>query len=273
MTISILGCGWLGLPLAQHLLNKNYNVKGSTTTKEKIPLLKGAGIEEYLMEIPGDIRSENNRSFWECDILFINIPPGRRNPDVVKDFPNSIQELIEKVKEHEINRVIFISSTSVYDEFGGITKEEDADIKNTARDSGKALVKAERLLMNEQAFDTTIIRFGGLYGYDRHPVKYLAGKKNLDRACKPVNLIHQDDCIEIIWQIIEMDIRNEIFNAVSDGHPPRETFYTSAAEHFGLPLPEFKKDHNEGYRIVSNQKLKERLNYEFIYPNPMDHTP
>jgi len=273
MTISILGCGWLGLPLAQHLLNKNYIIKGSTTTKEKISLLRNAGIESYLMEIPADIGKENNRSFWECDTLFVNIPPGRKNPDVVKDFPDSVRQLIKKVKEHEIKWVIFVSSTSVYDEFGGITKEEDADMNITATDSGKALLKAERLLMHEMVFDTTVIRFGGLYGYDRHPVKYLAGKKNLDKARKPVNLIHQDDCIEIIRRIIEMDVKNETLNAVSDGHPPRETFYRSAAEHFDLPLPEFKKDTNDGYRIVSNQKLKERLNYEFTYPNPMDHNP
>ena len=34
--ISILGCGWLGLPLAKSLLAKGYKIKGSTTSESKL---------------------------------------------------------------------------------------------------------------------------------------------------------------------------------------------------------------------------------------------
>jgi len=33
--ISILGCGWLGLPLAKAILENEFSVKGSTTSREK----------------------------------------------------------------------------------------------------------------------------------------------------------------------------------------------------------------------------------------------
>jgi len=259
------------LPLAEHLIHHTFDVKGSTTTKEKLSLLKSAGIKSYLLNVPGDLHSEENQEFWDCDALFINIPPGRKNPDVVKDFPDTMKQMIETVIKNDIPWVIFISSTSVYDEFGGITKEEDTDRNNTTRNTGKALLKAEKMFLNRNQFDTTVIRFGGLYGYGRHPVKYLAGKRNLDKANKPVNLIHQDDCIAIIKRILEMNVRNEIVNAVSDEHPTRESFYTAAAKHYGLPEPRFKKEsEKKEYRIVSNQKLKDRLTYKFIYPNPME---
>jgi hypothetical protein len=39
MVISILGCGWFGLPL-QDLINERYHVNGSTTSYEKLPVLK-----------------------------------------------------------------------------------------------------------------------------------------------------------------------------------------------------------------------------------------
>ena len=35
MKISIIGLGWLGLPLADHLIEQGYQVLGSTTSKEK----------------------------------------------------------------------------------------------------------------------------------------------------------------------------------------------------------------------------------------------
>mgnify|MGYP003615968040 CR=1 FL=1 len=40
MKISILGCGWLGFPLAQKLIETGYEVKGSTTSESKLEALK-----------------------------------------------------------------------------------------------------------------------------------------------------------------------------------------------------------------------------------------
>ncbi|MDC1274067.1 SDR family NAD(P)-dependent oxidoreductase, partial [Flavobacteriaceae bacterium] len=37
--IGIIGCGWLGLPLAKSLISNNYKVKGSTTRKNKLTVL------------------------------------------------------------------------------------------------------------------------------------------------------------------------------------------------------------------------------------------
>jgi UDP-N-acetyl-D-mannosaminuronate dehydrogenase len=38
--ISILGCGWLGLPLAKGSIGKGISVKGSTTSPNKISILE-----------------------------------------------------------------------------------------------------------------------------------------------------------------------------------------------------------------------------------------
>ena len=43
--IGIIGCGWLGLPLAKEFVSNNYKVKGSTTTKEKLEILENEGID------------------------------------------------------------------------------------------------------------------------------------------------------------------------------------------------------------------------------------
>lgn len=270
MNISVLGCGWLGFPLAERLLSKEHKIKGSTTTQKKITLLKQSGVEPYLIKLPDSLSEEENESFWDADLLILNIPPGRRNPNVVEEFPEIVKKVAEKAREHEISWIIFASSTSVYSRFGGLTSEEDAETGKAARKSGEALLKAEQIL-KESGIDYTILRFGGLYGAERHPVKYLSGKKDLDEALRPVNLVHQLDCVNIITEIIDQKKRNEVYNVVADGHPPRKQFYQSAARHFNLPEPTFVEDTNTDYRIVSNQKLKEDLFYKFNYPNPMDH--
>lgn len=271
MIISVLGCGWLGFPLAERLLSQEYTVKGSTTTQKKQPVLKQSGIDAYLLDLPDSLSDEKKESFWDCDLLVLNIPPGRKNPDVKKDFPALVEKIIKKAKAHKISWIIFTSSTSVYPTFGGLTTEDDAKPGKAARPSGEALLKSEEIIINS-GIDYTILRLGGLYGYDRHPVKQLSGKKNLDGALKPVNLVHQLDCVNIITEVINQKKRNEVYNIVSDGHPPRKEFYQCAAKRFNLPPPAFKEDTNSDYRIVSNEKVKGDLFYEFNYPNPMDHT-
>ena len=48
-TVSILGCGWLGLPLAKLLIAKGFNVKGSTTSEHKLHTLAQYGIASILV--------------------------------------------------------------------------------------------------------------------------------------------------------------------------------------------------------------------------------
>lgn len=270
MTVSILGCGWLGLPLAEELRDKGYAVKGSTTTPEKIELLKGKNITPFLLELNPELNCKNCGDFWNADLFILNIPPGRGKENVKQYHLKQIESVVEKLNESPVKRLIFISSTSVYPEKPGIVGEDDTEFGKAVRESGNALLAAEQLLMEQESFDTTVLRFGGLYGHDRHPAKYMAGRKDIPNGNAPVNLIHRDDCIAIIQKIIEKDVRNEIFNGVSDGHPPKNMYYPAAAESLGLEPPEFQEDRDSDYKVVSNRKLKQLLNYNFKYPNPMD---
>lgn len=273
MIISILGCGWLGFPVGLHLLSEGHQVKGSTTTEKKLNLLQSNGLQPFIVNITDRINGSSAKSFWDTDVLFLNIPPGRSGNDVLERYPGQIEKVAQKASDSGISWIIFASSTSVYDMYGGLVAENDADTSTASSESGKALLMCEDILAQYGGFDFTIVRFGGLYGYDRHPVKFFAGKDNLEQANKPINFIHQDDCVQIISEIIKQNIRNEVFNAVSDGHPPRREFYQSAADHFGMERPKFQEDKRRDYKVVSNNKLKEVLDYSFKYPNPMDHTP
>jgi len=276
MTISILGCGWLGFPLGQSLLRQGYTIKGSTTTKHKYEILKDNSIESYLISVPDSLNEPENDSFFESDVLFLNIPPGRSDPDVTHQYPQKVQAIRNKIEtlsfKKTVTKVIFASTTSVYPSESGVYCEENADLSNTARPSGKAVLKAEEILLKSPAFETIVLRFGGLYGYDRHPINFLSGKKNLSAPLKPVNLIHQDDCIGIVKNVLDNNSKSEIYNAVSDGHPPRKTLYQSAARHYNVEPPTFDIKSESKNRVISNEKLKKELDYTFMYPNPLDHT-
>ncbi len=256
--VSILGCGWLGLELGRELAKYDFQVKGSVTKPEKLDLLRSAGIHPYRLNWSDkDIPIE----FFECDIMIITIPPSTPN------YKNSFVEFIHKMELYHIKRVIYTSASSVYPDNNMAVKEEDAE-HIISPHSGLALLEIENLLRTNRTFSTTILRFSGLYGPDRKPGKFLSGKKNISGGNKPVNLIHRDDCVSIIIEIIKQGVWGETFNASADIHPTRKEFYTAACLNQGLPLPSFNNE-TSNFKIVNSDKLKATLGYSFIHPDPM----
>lgn len=272
-TISILGCGWLGLPLGARLAERGYRVKGSTTSPDKLPRLAEAGIAPYLLTLDPWIHGDQVGDFFRADVLFLNIPPGRRRPDVDVFFGELIESVLTELHYASINFVVFASSTSVYAPMNGLAVEGDAGKPRPWSLSGRALLDAESRLMADAHFDATVLRFAGLYGYDRRPGRFLAGREVVENGAAPVNLVHRDDAVAVVETVIEQDARGEVFNVCADAHPTRKAFYTRAAKWLGLDPPLFADDEAASYKRVSNQRLKERLGYQFLHPDPLIEAP
>ena len=263
MTVSILGCGWLGLPLAKDLVN-DYQVKGSTTNEQKIKILQSDGIQPFIIEVSQESVKGDVQAFLDTDLLFMNIPPQRKESNVEQAYPNKIEQIISNLNSRT-QKIVFISSTSVYNDINGDVDEginEEPEKK-----SGRAILKAEEIIQSSGK-DWIILRMAGLIGPNRDPSKWFAGKSDIPNGLAPVNLVHLDDCIEISKQIISSDVKNQIFNVCADSHPTKKDYYTSQTKRLGLELPQFKEEVNH-FKVVSNQKIKEQLGYQFIHTNLM----
>jgi len=262
--ISILGCGWLGMPLAKSLLEKGFSVKGSTTSLEKISALESNGIQPFQIELSEtEIKGEINSFLTNSEILIIDIPPKLRSI-INENFVKKIQNLIPFIEKAKIEKVIFISSTSVYaDAPLTIFRVTESTKPNPETESGKQLLATEILLQSNPNFKTTAVRFGGLIGEDRHPIHFLAGRKNIENPEAPINLIHQEDCIGIIEAIVKQECWNETFNAVAPFHPSRTAYYTQKALELGLPLPEFDQTKISIGKTILSDKLGITLDYKF----------
>lgn len=256
--ISIIGCGWLGMPLAVNLLEKGYRVKGSTRSPDKVVRLKSMGIRPFLLTLdPTD--DEVDPDLFAADYCVVNIPP--RDP--VQDYhKRQLTFLKTKLIENNTRNVIFVGSTGIYPDNNRKVHEEDAS--QVARSRGGAnLWEAEQVFMNEKRLNCTVVRFGGLYGPGRHPIRYLSGKTTGCPEC-PVNMIHQDDCIGVIETILVQGAWNQIFNAVSTKDRTRKEFYMDAASRLGVEPPLFKNDSGD-FKKVSSDKLVGETGYQFLY--------
>ena len=258
-TVSILGCGWLGKPFAATLVKEGYIVYGSTTQEAKVPELAALGIKPFVITFNPQAAGNNLDDFFQTDILVISIPPRTRTapPEV---YLSQLEHTVQRAKQGRVQHILYISSTAVYPDVNRIVTEDDADRESY-------LVKAEAII---QSFTSaTIIRFGGLVGPGRHPGRFLAGKKDRSGKNTPVNIIHQRDCRGIMKCMVEQQVWGEVFNACADEHPTREAFYMQASMALNLEPPQFIPDDSNPYKIVSSEKVKQRLGYTFVYPDPI----
>lgn len=265
--ISIMGCGWLGLKLGKELVANGFRVFGSTTSEEKLAELESVGIRPYLLQAGEKLAGEPG-DFFKTDLLILNIPPGRRRPDVAERYPEEIRLVVDRARQDGIQRILFVSSTGVYTN----EKQEvnEADPPDAKKGSGLALARCEDFLRQIPGIDLTILRFSGLAGGDRKPGRFLAGKKDLANGDAPVNMVHRDDCIAIMQAIIQQGVWGETFNISADEHPSRREFYQHQALKEGFDPPTFLEDNGEPFKLISNKKVKERLNYTFLHPDPME---
>lgn len=266
--ISILGAGWLGMPLGESLVKAGYTVNGSTTRVEKMPIISQKGMHAFNLAIEQAIVGPALDQFFNCDLLFVNIPPKRRDPDILQRYPQQMQLILEQIQKHQIPFCIFISSTSVYGNQNEVVTEESPTLPST--DSGKALVLCEQLFLQEASCKTTVLRMAGLAGADRKVGRFLAGKKELSNGQGKVNLVHLEDCIGVIQAVIKQQQWQEIFNVCADLHPTRQVLYRAQAKKLNLEPPSFLKDSTANDKVVSNEKVKQVLSYTFKWPNPMD---
>ncbi len=237
-TIGILGCGWLGTALGEQLILNGYTIKGSTTSPEKMDSLEKRGIDPHIVllgekSIEGDIKG----FLKQIDVLVINVPPNLKK-DPKGNYVKKMELLLDNIKNHDTSSVLFISSTSVYGAIEGEITEET--IPHPITNSGKQLFSSEQLFLKEDSISTTIIRFGGLIGEDRHPVYHLS-QKELTNGEELINLIHRKDCIHMIRTIIENGYWNEVFNGVYPYHPTKAEYYGSEAKKRGIPPPIYQQ--------------------------------
>lgn len=252
-TISVLGCGWLGKPLAIELINQDYLVNGSTTSNLKFEEFINNGISPFLINLE-DLHPFIVNEFLNTSVIIVAIPSKN-----IEGFT----QLISFIEKSSIKQVIFISSTSVY-------KLENKIVSENSQLMSSPLVEIEHLFNSNIHFKTTIIRFAGLIGLKRNPGNFFKDGYSIPNPDGFVNMIHLDDCVSIILKIIKNNEFGGIFNACADSHPKRKDYYIKVRDDIGRNRPVFDEEKTSIFKIISNKKLKKVLNYNFKHGNLID---
>jgi len=247
MECCIIGCGWLGKPLAVHLKSRGHEVAGSVRSENQAPDLEVEGI--FTFRYDGIDFSVIPQKLQKYDWLIICFPPSKSY-----HYSHQVKEIISQVSPE--TRILFTSTTGVYSAKGIIDEEGTIN-------EGHIVFEAEQFVRNSEK-KYVILRLAGLIGGNRHPINQLAGK-TLENGQDPVNLISRNDVIRAIELIIEQEISNELFNLSYPDHPSRADYYTKQALIRSLAPPTFSMGHEKGKQI-DGSRIEKMLKYVYLEP-------
>lgn len=264
--ISILGVGWLGEALFKNLLTtEKYQVFGSSRKIEKRQRLQQIA-DEYGQEnavfsisVPDELMADSR--FWSCDVLIVTLPPRRSREEVIAKYSAELEQVITLAQKHQVKHIIYTSSTGVYGNQSGIVNEKSEIIPVT--DSAKAVANVEAML-SKAGPRVTILRLAGLYGPNRHPGRWFAGRAVIPNADAPVNLVHQLDVLQAIELVINSQSRQfEVYNVCAASHPSKGQFYSRAIQDYGGEQPTKQTGGADG-KVVDAKKIREKLGWKPI---------
>ena len=250
-TITILGTGWLGFELAI-FLKQNFKIKVSSRTVEKIKMYEDEGLASYIL-------NENNldslEQLLDTNYLFINFPPSK-----FEDYLLFLSKIYNHKSIKNIEKIIFISSTSIYPNIQGLFNEE-YKIKES---SSKLVFEAENLVKEKS---DVIFRVAGLVGGSRYFGKRSANKV-VEYPKTPINFVHRNDVIEATKFVIENNI-NGIFNLCSSKHPTKEEIYNFNSKKYDFEKPIFLDNKEFLNRLIDGSKI-EKLGFSYKYNNAFE---
>ncbi len=253
----IIGCGYIGLPLALRLKDAAHEVSVWVHSEASAEALAQ---HQFHSIIVGSVAETN---VWasvvdDFDLVIHCASSGRGGES---DYEQVFLKGMLMINGYQSRaHRIFVSSTSVYRQNEGemVTEESVAD-PNTA--TGRVLRVAEKVATGAGA---VVVRSTGIYGPGRGVLfaKFLRGEAVIEGdGQRWLNQIHQHDLVSALAHLIDAGQPGQIYNASDDTPVTLHDYYAWCSKFLRKPMPPFGPVNLERKRgltskRVSNAKLR-----------------
>ncbi len=247
----IIGCGYVGLPLALQLKKMGHEITVWVRSAESAASLAPHGFARIITGSVGDDLAWARLEHGYDLAVHCASSGGGGEAAYEEVFFRGVLLMVYKLHRA---RKIFVSSTSVYGQTSGevVTEEEPAE-PFTA--TGKILRDAEE---NAKKLDAMIVRSSGIYGPGRGVLfeKFRRGEAVIEGdGLRWMNQIHQRDLVRALLHLIERGVPGEIYNATDDTPVTQSDYYAWCAEFLGKPLPPLGPVNTQRKRGLTNKRV------------------
>jgi len=217
--IMLMGCGDVGMGLANRLVANGHEVTGVRRTQQTQP--------SAIHFIQADVTKAEQVEALDLNvdyIVYILSPKGRDIAAYKAVFETGVDHLLSTLKRQQaVMPIMFISSTRVYAQQQGEWVNEESPTEPTD-ERGQILLEAEGKFL---AFNkhTTVIRFSGIYGRSNYFINQL--KKGAEIQKEPpyyTNRIHREDCIGVLEFLLSKQLNGAHLERIylASDHEPAE---------------------------------------------------
>ena len=270
----IIGCGYLGQRVAAEWIAQGHRVSALTRSEEHADRFRSQGIEPVI----GDVTNCDSLSqLPEVETVLYSVGFDRGSGKSQREISVDGLENVLKQIASRFNRLIFISSTSVYGQSEAEWVDETSPTQ-PVRLNGKICLEAEGLVWKYSAHQepgssstTSVLRLAGIYGPGRllrRLDEVTSGKPMSGKPDAWLNLIHVDDAVRAILACEEQGQPGETYLVCDDKPITRREYYQSLAKLVSAEAPRFtQNDESQSLnKRCSNRKLHEELKVELRFP-------
>lgn len=245
------------------------------TSRRIVPLLHAKGHhvsgmrrqprgDEGCTMLAQDIHQPDFSTLAPIDWVYVLLSPDQMSADSYqRTYIDSVQPLTQALQSHPIQRIVFVSSTSVYGQDTGEWVDEQSPTVPT-RFNGQLLRQAEQAWQQAWPDRVTVVRPSGIYSAERRRLYRLLeqGKPIATQAW--TNRIHIDDLAGFLAYLPDQPTIASMYLATDDTPVPLDILLTALAQQQGLTTPVLQPAPVSGKRIL-NTALK-HSGYSLKYP-------
>lgn len=196
----IVGCGDIGIALAQLLLSEGCDVWGLRRDVSQLP----DSIHTVSADVtdPASLGVLRNEAF---DYVLVTLTPGDFTDEAyARVYVEGLGNLLAVLDRQSLRRLLYVSSTSVYHQADGSWVDELSPAAAQSF-SGRRLLEAEALLAASE-LPSTVIRFAGIYGPGRNRLieQVRQGQGCPEQPVLFTNRIHRDDCVGFLAHLLRL---------------------------------------------------------------------
>ena len=250
MKTLIIGCGYLGLPLALRWQAAGEEISGWVHSRASAEGLKAHGFARVISGSVGEGWLWRDLPKFDC-VVHCASSGGRGAEGYREVFLEGARMMAQYQADA---RAVLVSSTSVYGQTSGEVVTEES-VAEPAVETGKILREAEEIALGA---GMRVVRSAGIYGPGRGVLleKLRRGEAVIEGdGLRWINQIHRDDLVTAVERVLEAGKAGEIYNA-SDDEPVRYLDYCRWCSGFlRVEMPPFGAVNLQRKRGLTNKRV------------------